>query len=57
MSTVLKKEGERVRADDLKPFHPMNGMAHDSPEWSDLDGRLTGLQSIPVPLQLTSCDW
>jgi hypothetical protein len=27
-------------------------MSHDSPEWFDLDGRLTGLQQVPIVLQL-----
>jgi hypothetical protein len=26
-------------------------MLHDLPEWFDLDGRLSGLQEIPVVLQ------
>jgi hypothetical protein len=39
---------ERVRSDDTEPRHPMDWMGHLLPERFDLDGRLAGLQEIPV---------
>src|SRR5882672_1504442 len=34
----------------------MDWMDHDLPEWFDLDGRLAGLQEIPVMLQFGPVD-
>jgi hypothetical protein len=34
----------------------MNWVDHDLPEWFDLDGRLTGLQEVPVVLQFCPVD-
>jgi hypothetical protein len=54
--TVAKCHNECERTDDAEPCHSMDWMAHDLPEWFDLDGRLPGLQQIPVVLQLFPVD-
>ena len=41
----------------LKRRHPMYWMAHGLPEWFDLDGRLAGLQEIPVVLQFRAVNF
>ena len=56
LGAVAEHDRERIRADDAEPGHPMDGMGHDLPEWFDLDGRLTGLQELPVVLQFRPVD-
>ena len=54
LRVVAEPHREGIRTDDTELRHPLNWMAHDLPEWFDLDGRLAGLQEIPVRLQFRS---
>ena len=56
LGVVAEPHREGIRADDTELRHPMDWMAHALPEWFDLDGRLAGLQEIPVRLQFCSVD-
>jgi hypothetical protein len=51
LGSVFKGDVQHIRSDDFKPGDAMNGVAHGLCEWIDLDGRLTGLQQIPIPDQ------
>jgi len=51
VGAVPETHVERVRTDDIEPRDAMDGMAHGSPEWVDLDGRLARLQESPIVLQ------
>ena len=57
LGAVSECHRERIRPDDAEPRHPMDGMGHRLLEWFDLDGRLTGLQEVPVLLQFRSMDF
>lgn len=56
LGAVAKRDCERVRTNDTEPCHPMDCVNHDLPERFDLDGRLTGLQEIPVRQQFRPVD-
>jgi hypothetical protein len=52
LAAISKSYRNPVWANDAECDDSMDGMPHDSPEWFDLDGRLAGLQELPVVLQL-----
>jgi hypothetical protein len=56
LGAVIERHEKRVWPDDAEPSDPVNGMRQDLPEWVDLDGRLPGLQELPIVLQLRAVD-
>jgi hypothetical protein len=51
LGAIGERHRDRVVANDLETRDPINGMGHGFPEWLNLDGRLPGLQELPVALQ------
>jgi len=52
LRTILEAHFQRVGSNEPKSNDAVNGMLHGLLQWLDLAGWLTGLQEIPVVLQL-----
>jgi hypothetical protein len=52
LSAVIKRHRKTIRTNDLEPGDAVDRMRHTLPQWLDLDRRTTGLQQVPILLQL-----